>query len=1236
MLENTANLLKYYLILVSLFLAIFAQQAHAAGENIAKIVDSGDPPTHIDIAILGSGFAQGEIDSYITKVDQNINKMFAVNWFSSNRYLFNVWRIDAISQQSGTDLDDASIFGIASQTPYDILVVIHNYDGQESVQKPYIELYKYSNNYFVLGHELGHTIGKLDDEYWTPATAYKCDGLSKRTLNIHDKPNNEKWSDLIFSMPYEGARYCGQGLWRPSDNSIMRDSANSNYFDTVGLKAMDLGAGKILGTIESNAPSLQIVGVKNGDVKGGLLNVEAVTSDTSGIERVEFYWAKEGETSKSIKIDKTYPYDIPIDTTQYADGQYYLDTLSYDRNWNYVRKTVLFSIQNQSLGAVRIPLHIRDVAGVGRVSEPCSTGVPLPIGLLRLPTGIAVYDSSNNAVPAQFKVLERWREHGQPDSIKWLLVTFLADVPANGQVDYYLAQGNNPAPIAPVDVIDIGTGFQMAGQTFMKDFSSPFKLILTEPNGITTHQASDLNTITWTVEENGPVRTLIRAESQTEPGRFGFIAWIYGYAGIKQWDMTLVLKNTPKSAQGPFYFKDFSLMWDTPGTQYTLGGEPGHVVSGTVASGESVYLYQDSSGTDKWSKLGEHGDGRAGYVIDWTSLWIQGTPDFRGYKIKWGGTDIGGGNHALGWATLENAAVAVRHFWQQYPKALEIEQNKIIVRLWPRYWNGHGGIHWLDDLQRKAHDISFRLGGFSEASAKAFNYPLVVHCGLDWYRTAGANGHISSRYTETQPNLLNLGDWEYNWVNFGGYYLDRIRRRIHWYTMDEFIRTSDPYHAHQMWLAMRHSVGMTPLWVDDYQFPADSGVMSPVTYTNPARPKGTYTAVSDHHSYMPWNPQHWTSWELFDSWRLFGDPLAYDAIQQMGTYLQFWVEHRKTHGINESRLDSLPMSTLCEAYRITENQSILKSMQDYLDIIWSTINKERGYYVPNLAFHPPAGTEKPFMVSRLIDGLRDYYSISGDERAFDMGIGLTDYAIDEGYVNGCYGFLYETPIDPSLRDQLLQQAMNSAKATSCNEWTSVQQMTRPLAWSYLNTGESKYKKVFDEVVQGAKSTTYYAAMLGYQSWLDWGEICDEMEEVQRGDEVPPQPVADLSAAAAGSNTVRLNWTAPAAAVRYQIKFSNLPMVDRISWPDQVGVYANWWAATNVVGEPIPASEGSQETFTVTGLKAGTYYFAIRSYDPNSNQSPLSNMASAVVVGTEGVAPPNPPSNLKIIDTLGGS
>ena len=179
-------------------------------------------------------------------------------------------------------------------------------------------------------------------------------------------------------------------------------------------------------------------------------------------------------------------------------------------------------------------------------------------------------------------------------------VTFLADVPAGGKSVYRLKAGQNPLPARPVEVKDQSDVWEMGGLAFRKDFSRPFQLVLTSLDD-TEITGTELP-VTWKVWEAGPVRACLKAESPTVPGKFGFIAWIYAYAGQNRWDMTLVLKNTPNEMQGPLYFKDFSMTWEPAAVKdvrdFLLGGEWGKATAGTLDGGRPVYLHQESDGTE--------------------------------------------------------------------------------------------------------------------------------------------------------------------------------------------------------------------------------------------------------------------------------------------------------------------------------------------------------------------------------------------------------------------------------------------------------------------------------------------------------------------------------------------------------------------------------------------------------------------------------------------------------------
>ncbi|MCK5407347.1 MAG: S8 family serine peptidase, partial [Candidatus Krumholzibacteria bacterium] len=105
------------------------------------------------------------------------------------------------------------------------------------------------------------------------------------------------------------------------------------------------------------------------------------------------------------------------------------------------------------------------------------------------------------------------------------------------------------------------------------------------------------------------------------------------------------------------------------------------------------------------------------------------------------------------------------------------------------------------------------------------------------------------------------------------------------------------------------------------------------------------------------------------------------------------------------------------------------------------------------------------------------------------------------------------------------------------------------------------------------------------------------------DSIPPTKVSDLAMVATSSNTATLMWTASGddgtdgTASRYDIRYSE----SQIYW-------SNWDLATPVPNPPTPQPSGSQEEFEVWGLEFSTkYFFAIKVYDEQENESLISNL-----------------------------
>ena len=257
-------------IAVSCCLLLLGGRQSGWGAPAVTVVNNGDPANRVDLAILGDGYTTAELDKYADDVQQLLQAFFAQEPFQEYQRYFNVHRVDVVSNESGADhpersppvfkdtaldatyncagiqrlicVDLSTALTIASDslpaTQRDLLLVLVNdpeYGGSggaiavASTHPEVVEL--------VL-HELGHSFGLLADEYGGPPPP-SCNASVEPP-----EPNATKetvralikwavWIDPSTPIPtlttapglpglYEGAKYCDQGLFRPTYNSKMR------------------------------------------------------------------------------------------------------------------------------------------------------------------------------------------------------------------------------------------------------------------------------------------------------------------------------------------------------------------------------------------------------------------------------------------------------------------------------------------------------------------------------------------------------------------------------------------------------------------------------------------------------------------------------------------------------------------------------------------------------------------------------------------------------------------------------------------------------------------------------------------------------------------------------------------------------------------------------------------------------------------------------------------------------
>ena len=84
-------------------------------------------------------------------------------------------------------------------------------------------------------------------------------------------------------------------------------------------------------------------------------------------------------------------------------------------------------------------------------SVPITQGVPLPKGVLQNLDSVWVEDGDGQPIAAQFRTLGRWDD----GSLKWVLTDFSADVPTEGEVNYFFCYGERSVPISSNETIQI-------------------------------------------------------------------------------------------------------------------------------------------------------------------------------------------------------------------------------------------------------------------------------------------------------------------------------------------------------------------------------------------------------------------------------------------------------------------------------------------------------------------------------------------------------------------------------------------------------------------------------------------------------------------------------------------------------------------------------------------------------------------------------------------------------------
>ncbi len=310
-----------------------AEQRHGhLAERVGSelIFGSGPSSNRIDLVIVGDGYTAAEMSLYQSQANATVQAMFSEEPFASYGGLFLAHRVDVVSNESGVDNDPND--GIDRDTAMDMAFWCSNIErllcinvskaiGFANAAPDREQVLAIANStkyggagysssnlgtvsggngsaYWVAIHEFGHSFGDLADEYhygdgetWTggePST------VNISTLNVTQMAiSGTKWAAWLGLNPapwdgpvdtYEGAAYCEFGIYRPSDNSMMRSLARP--FNAPSAEALVLEMYAIVDPLDDWTPT--------GPVLDGTETVFVDPVDPGG-HALDVQWSIDGE-----------------------------------------------------------------------------------------------------------------------------------------------------------------------------------------------------------------------------------------------------------------------------------------------------------------------------------------------------------------------------------------------------------------------------------------------------------------------------------------------------------------------------------------------------------------------------------------------------------------------------------------------------------------------------------------------------------------------------------------------------------------------------------------------------------------------------------------------------------------------------------------------------------------------------------------------------------------------------
>lgn len=652
-------------------------------------------------------------------------------------------------------------------------------------------------------------------------------------------------------------------------------------------------------------------------------------------------------------------------------------------------------------------LFFEKLANFDRQQEPCSIAIPFPKGELHHIHDLTITDGIDS-VPTQGSVTGYW-----PDgSIKWGLIYFLADIPANQSKTYYytLKKQEKTLQENPFQILDKGETLLVDNGLIQLELNhiqgkSPFHKIqmkdfMIKENEIQgpyiKNQEDQWVAILdgpWEIIEAGPVITRLQSKgkhhNQKDDQWMDYILNIELYAG-KPWFKT-DYKIINKEEQ------EFQIL---KSIEFNLHPKATDSTKIKTMLGHSNYRTSFQEGT---------GEEQISYMIDADHLLAEANEHM---------PEVFYGTFFADWTDEAKGGICATLFQahQNFPKAFEVDGKRLSIQILPHKSEGltfYQGMAKTHTFFLHLHDSTVDKTTLNQRSLHLQMPDRPILDSSVYERSNIYNAIFTDQKIDfVERGLINMADRRgkaYGILHWGDApdsgYTEQGRGGggLVWTNneydfphamMQMYARTGERRMLDYLLVAARH-------WMD-----IDVCHYSP----DPLRQDAQITHSANHVSGEVEISHEWVQ-GLLDYYHQTGDTFAYDTAIRTGKNILRWLDEPRYHKKGEinARETGWALRSLVALYKETNDPSWLEKA----DFIVGHFEEWKELYGEWLAPYTDHSVIRvPFMIAIAVGSLMRYYKIKPEEKIKNMVIDAVDDMVEHCILEN--GLFYYKEL-PSLR-----------------------------------------------------------------------------------------------------------------------------------------------------------------------------------------------------------------------------